>query len=484
MPTQAATSESRKSAASPNAMDIMVVDNWLVFECPNCQQTIKIDRKDCVYEIECPSCESGFEPLLSRGTKLPPRRGPARKRKRLRRSPVNLKPVEPGKQYVQSDEEEDEEPQNPSKPTSESLPSEGVVSLPLVETRRGQYVNEEGATSKLPVRSALELERRRVEATKDAHLHEQQDESELDAVIEEQSGGKYKRIRVRTRKKRQTEKQRAVRLYAYTGIAAMMITGIGLFAAAKRFETDSDDVETSPEVAAQFTDDRPTGQSIGTWKVLINNFLNAEKVDDVFPLIRKPKRLEAAVRDYYSDGMPKYLARVRENNKSREVLPNNFRKLLVTIDGNQRDLYVEKTKSHGYRVDWESFVGHGSVGWKEFIDARATKTVRLRAYVTDADYYETPFTEKRFRCLKLEDPTRRHTLYGYFERDTADANTRRLIQYFLAATTDLRNVPSEAGQDNRNLELKLILDVRYPPGAENPAQVEIVNYEHHSWLLP
>ncbi|MFT4640754.1 MAG: hypothetical protein ACI8T1_004086, partial [Verrucomicrobiales bacterium] len=28
--------------------EVMVVDHWLIFNCPHCEQTIKLDRKDGV----------------------------------------------------------------------------------------------------------------------------------------------------------------------------------------------------------------------------------------------------------------------------------------------------------------------------------------------------------------------------------------------------------------------------------------------------
>ena len=66
----------------PVKLDVMLVEAWLIFDCPHCGQTIKLDRKDSVHPIECPACESAFEPLLDREVKLPPRKVPARSRRR------------------------------------------------------------------------------------------------------------------------------------------------------------------------------------------------------------------------------------------------------------------------------------------------------------------------------------------------------------------------------------------------------------------
>ena len=120
MPLPAESSEP-KEPSKGSRLEVMVVDEWLIFDCPGCEQTIKLDRKDSVHDIECPSCNRGFEPLLDREVKLPPLKGPARKRAR-RRGPRNQR-SEDAEDAVSSKTG----PKTQSRPTASSLPEEGVV---------------------------------------------------------------------------------------------------------------------------------------------------------------------------------------------------------------------------------------------------------------------------------------------------------------------------------------------------------------------
>lgn len=456
--TEAATEE------QSTRMDVMVVDNWLIFDCPHCSQTIKLDRKDGVHNIECPSCAAAFEPLLDRDVKLPPKKTPARRRRRGPRGTGEPRQKAPK-----------------SRPTLSSLPSEGVVKLNLApaEIEESGEDNKPPIPSKLPVRSALELERRRVEATKDNET-KQQDETELNAVIEEQSGGKYKRIRVRTRKKRATEGQRAMRLYILCGLAAFTVIGLSLWGASQMYKdqlADEDSIEESTDIL--YVDSKPIGPEIGTKEQLLGQFHKASTVDQLLKLIRSPKRLEPVIRNYYGgDTLPALNATRFDVDSDTRDLPKDFSKYVMIAGSDRYTLYIEKTKSHGYRVDWESFIGLGEMPWKAFIDSRATKTTRMRAYLSEANYFEPPYDKDRYRVLRLEDPTREHVVYGYYS--TNDTQFRRLRERVYEAIGGNQ----VADIEEQEFEIPVIIDIRFRSGATNNAQVDIVEYVTDTWLRP
>lgn len=480
-PADQSSTATETATATTRQLDVMVVDQWLIFDCPNCSQTIKLDRKDSVHNIECPACESGFEPLLDRDVRLPPRKVTTRRRRR--RGPRNA--GNNGEDAASaSDAPRKRQSAGPSsRPTASSLPSEGVVKLaltPAAPTEEDVVEEDKSPLSRLPVRSALELERRRVEAldTKQA----QPDEKELNAVIEEQSGGKYKRIRVRTRKKRLTEKQRLTKLILTGGLIAIVVIALSLWGASQMFQRDDDvGVGSTGSRSLTFADSEPIGAPIGNKNQLLANLLQAEDVDVLLKLIRNPKRLEPAVRAFYGGNtLPKLVARdIQPVSGNKSSLPKNFIQLQMILSDRSIPVYIEKTETHGYRLDWESFVGYGTMPWEEFISSRATKTVRMRVHLSDAKYYDVPFTRERFRCLRIEDPKREHMVYGYYPRN--DMKFVRLAERIFEETSSSR-FPGDI--ENKGFDMAVMLDIRYRPGASSPYQVEIVDFVTDSWLRP
>ena len=474
MPLPAESSEP-KEPSKGSRLEVMVVDEWLIFDCPGCEQTIKLDRKDSVHDIECPSCNRGFEPLLDREVKLPPLKGPARKRAR-RRGPRNQR----SEDAVSSKTG----PKTQSRPTASSLPEEGVVKLTLTpnESARGSAEPEAPASS-LPVRSALDLERRRVESL-EGQEGRQPDESELNAVIEEQSGGKYKRIRVRTRKKRLTEKQRTLRMYLFGGLAGFFVVILSLWGAAQFYKDDADaDEGSGGELTESFADSDPIGAKLGHFTNVIQELKGATTVDQLLKLIRYPKRLEPTVRAYYGD-KPVPVPTVRDYSTASVAsdlvrLPKNFSRYQLLLPTREIPVYMEKTKDFGYRLDWESYVGLGGIPWKSFVDQQVTRTVEMRVYASDANYFEGAFTKQRHYCLRLEDPNREYTLYGYYERD--NPKMPPLTEFMFKAGTALAK---RAGAGSADVNAPIMLDIRFPKAAKNNVQVEILDFNNDTWLKP
>lgn len=473
MPLPAESSDTKESAKG-SPLEVMVVDEWLIFDCPGCGQTIKLDRKDSVHDIECPSCNRGFEPLLDREVKLPPLKGPARKRAR-RRGPRSEK--------AESEEEVSASKTGAliqSRPTSSSLPDEGIVKLTLTPTRN--VPEEADLSSALPVRSALELERRRVESL-DGKQTRQPDESELNAVIEEQSGGNYKRIRVRTRKKRLTEKQRALRMYLFGGIAALMVVIFSFWGAAQFYKDDSDaEADTLGGEIEVYADSDPIGAKLGHHTNVINELKSATTVDQLLKLIRYPKRLEPTLIAFYGD-RPVPAPTVRDVVTATKVsvtLPKNFLRLRLVLPKKEIPIYMEKTKDFGYRLDWESYVGLSEIPWEAFVDQQVTRTVSMRAYALASQktekYFEPPFSKDRHYCVRLEDPDGKYPLYGYYER--ANPKLPPFTEFLFKAGT-------KVGVDEvKDLKVPIILDVRFPKGAKNKVQIEIVDFVKDTWLKP
>src|SRR5690606_28179944 len=118
----------------------------------------------------------------------------------------------------------------------------------------------------LPVRSEDDLETRRL-AVAPLHPPSQADD-DFSSMIEEGGSGQYKRIRVRTRKKRPNEKQKALRFYLLAGLASLLLAA-GAFYLAALASQKSEKAEKAEIAQSSASPVQPQGPFIKDWKVLV-----------------------------------------------------------------------------------------------------------------------------------------------------------------------------------------------------------------------
>ena len=81
----------------------------------------------------------------------------------------------------------------------------------------------------------------------------------------------------------------------------------------------------------------------------------------------------------------------------------------------------------------------------------------------------------------MEDPNRDDdlTIYGYYERDNPKMPPLTEFMYKAGAALAKRGL-----SDTKDVNAPLMLDVRFPKGAKNKVQVEIVDFANDTWLKP
>ncbi len=434
--------------ASHLTLRAKVVDQWLVFACPGCDQAVKIDAKDIVHLVECPNCHQQVESLLDTPPVLAPGDTsaivyiPARRRRTS--ALPDRRPTTPGKKFVQD-----------------------LAKAHHHQDFIASHRTEEHAT--LPVRSREELEARQVEASKKHRLHEEDPLARFELVDDRQHQKKYKRVKTRTRRKRITEKQRAQRFYAALLASALLATFF-IFHAIRFFQAR--DLEDLP---AGQTTYNPNAEFIDDPKRAVARFLQSDNPEQMARFVRKPGVLIDLMRAYYEEhGVPSPIIRDVIMHRQEPGLPRGFETgRVVFSDRPAAIFFVEKTETEGYRLDWPSFVGHGAISWKMLRQTMPRNPQRLRVYASPADYYAGPFADAhRYFCLRLEDIDRTHSIYGYARADRTD-------------NQPLRNLLIQTSEgENQDVSKPLILEVQYPAGDCPDNQIEVLRLVRDSWLIP
>ncbi len=140
---------------------------------------------------------------------------------------------------------------------------------------------------------------------------------------------------------------------------------------------------------------------------------------------------------------------------------------MVTVQVRTGDFGVREIvllgKAGSLKVDWESWAGWSEMSWEEFQAKRPTEPKWFRVTLSRVDYYNFSFKdEKEWVSYRLDSPDDSASLYGYVPT---------------ASQLDERIRPIEAGG-----EVKLLLRLKYPPGALSGNQVLIDSVSGREWV--
>ncbi|MGI9242538.1 MAG: hypothetical protein ACR2RV_17200, partial [Verrucomicrobiales bacterium] len=131
-------------------------------------------------------------------------------------------------------------------------------------------------------------------------------------------------------------------------------------------------------------------------------------------------------------------------------------------------LLLEKTRD-GFRVDWETHVGHNPLPPDAYVRERPAGKMNFRVYVSPDDYYAGKFDERgKLLSAKLEFANSSVNLVGYIERQSPD------FSRFLKLVDQRKQVP-------------MILSLEWPTddgvGVSNPPQVKICELVAERWVI-
>ncbi len=196
---------------------------------------------------------------------------------------------------------------------------------------------------------------------------------------------------------------------------------------------------------------------------LARRFLSAASVEELLPMVRIPETVGPRMKAFYADGKVTPLGLSRFNSGDAVAHQNNqWIVTILTRDHEEKGMVFIDSRD-GLKIDWESFVGWSDIPWAEFIAKRPTQSHVFRVLVAPADYYNFAFSdESKWQCYRIQSPDREHQVFGYGEKGTE-------LEKKLLPSPDQKDVA-------------LMLALKFPEGATQANQVEIVKFIAGDWV--
>lgn len=200
---------------------------------------------------------------------------------------------------------------------------------------------------------------------------------------------------------------------------------------------------------------------------VVKSFLTAPSVEEALRHVRDPEKTAPRVEAWLS-GKPYKAPGFREvvgdsvsnNDTTGEVFTVNVR----TGDFELREIVVIGTQG-SLKVDWESWVGWSEMPWEEFQNQRPVEGKWFRVELSRVQYYNFDFKDDmEWVSYRLISPDGTSSLYGYVPR--------------------LSPLDEKIRPVDQNGKEKLLLKLKFPPGATSNNQVIIEAVSGQSWVEP
>jgi hypothetical protein len=200
-------------------------------------------------------------------------------------------------------------------------------------------------------------------------------------------------------------------------------------------------------------------------EALAADFLSADTVEKLLPLIRNPEVTGPRIRKQHPDGTLKPPGLV-DFNVNRMV---EYTGPYATVEVNTRD-YVTRSLSFvetgdGLKIDWESWTGWSEMPWDLFLESKPPESKIFRVRIKKADYYNFAFSDDRkWQSYRIESADGEHMIFGYTERGS-------LTDEKIRGSPNLDNPP-------------VMLALKFPMEEDTRNQVIIERHLHDGWLDP
>ena len=387
----------------------------MILQCPNCAGLAKCDPDSAVLPT-CPRC--GWALDISRD--LPP--------------PV---PVPNPNEFEAEEEVEAEIITAGTEPSAASplLPKSGTAARelisnlssgrpadPLLDADRLKHTTDKELVSKAEERIRVKRQSRRVA-------------KELTGWDEEEAQVEIERAESRPRRRRRTPlwnqfARLTVNVFVPAGLVCLVVYGVIASLREKEVVVPEPEISAAeaarnslPALEAAALERDQSKEIYMRVRAVAEQFLNAGTWQERLAVVRQPGRVGPLMERYYSDpdnpDGPVPHRPIAENGRV-QVYKSLLLIAIENEDRSRRPLAVERSAQDGeYRVDWESFVGHCEVSWKEIPEKRPSQPFVLRARVKRGNFFNFGFRDDKWTCWHLDDATGEHRLYGYTKRNGA-----------------------------------------------------------------
>ncbi|MDI1314461.1 hypothetical protein [Prosthecobacter sp.] len=201
---------------------------------------------------------------------------------------------------------------------------------------------------------------------------------------------------------------------------------------------------------------------------VLGKFLETPSWKQRILLVRDRLRVAPLMSIYYSKNADGPLA-FDSIVEAKETSPKFTQHVVVFEGGGRRVATVEHSVA-GPRVDWESFVGAGEMGWSDFLELKQASPTLFRVLVSPAGHFENQFGDpSKLQCYSLRNISEpgAKVVYGYAEKGGPIAKS---LDYQLQLSEDA-TVP-------------MTLRLKFPPDAPVDFQVWISQMVQAGWVTP
>ena len=170
-------------------------------------------------------------------------------------------------------------------------------------------------------------------------------------------------------------------------------------------------------------------QDYASVALMFGDFLRAPTHEARLTHVRHPRRVGPLMESYYEEEAKAYplVRRILKTSGfllgGKDFLTLRFERADFTTGG----IIAERTPD-GPKLDWESFVAHGSMPWGRFLDEKPHTLERLRVFVSLAEKESLLDSHDAFL---IEHPSSSRVAYAYLERCEANGTISAHLKAYL-----------------------------------------------------
>ncbi|MCW1925272.1 DUF1206 domain-containing protein [Luteolibacter arcticus] len=261
--------------------------------------------------------------------------------------------------------------------------------------------------------------------------------------------------------------------YGWFVLIIVAVIAAGVWAVIQMSKGEAEVAQRLAEVREMKEDDaaedRTARELVDRIERVVGEYLAADSVEKIVPLIRHPERVKPLIEAEWTVRPKRAMKFARLTTFQPATIPGGEFWIVraESRDGEPQNLILEQLGDTGVRVDWETHVCHQPMEWGRYIaDRPSSSAMDFRVWVTPDSYYSHEFSDAgRWRCYRITTKDSEEHLFGYALADSEVA--RELEDY-------LKSVPNGVAT--------IIARLRFPAGSSSPRGVVIEKLVEPRWM--
>lgn len=197
---------------------------------------------------------------------------------------------------------------------------------------------------------------------------------------------------------------------------------------------------------------------------VVQSFLRADGHVQKLAFIHDKEKVAPVLKDFYTRN-PRLASPTLDAIQTEGELRKNLAIMAFESASHKATWYFNLIQEKGaYVIDWFTCSIYQSDHIEQFLAKKSSTPTRLYVQIERGNYYNFQWAdESKYRCYNLSYPGLNREIYGYSTMDTS-------TDLDLLVMTSLEGLKP------------CVLEVRFPEGAQDPRQVEILRKVAEAWL--